>query len=73
VYIGRDRRQGQRRDPQSFVHRELRGQAERRVGADRRQEALAGVIVGMSAEDMALLADFWRSIEEKRDEIRGRA
>lgn len=57
AYIGPERRQGERRDPDS---RNFGSHG--RTLPDRRQEALAGVIVGLNADEMRLLASAWESL-----------
>lgn len=64
VYIGPERRKGQR----ATRNRDLGGRLggpERRTGIDRRQEALAGVIVGLTAEEMLRLAEIWRALDDR--------
>lgn len=63
AYIGPERRKGQRRDPKRQHVRISNDERRGRLGEDRRQEALAGVIVGLTAEDMLKLADLWKLYE----------
>lgn len=59
AYIGPERRKGQRRGSGLVTNFGETHDIERRT-TERRQEALAGVIAGLTAEDMLKLADLWK-------------
>lgn len=66
-YIGEERRRGGNLDRRYYDNGQgPRGTGNRRTG-ERRQEALAGVIMGLTANDMAILRNFWIRYESTRD------
>lgn len=73
AYIGPERRKGEDRRTSTYDHSLFfmgaKGiEKDRRPvpEIERRQEGLAGVIAGFSAEDMLLLAGLWKASEEGR-------
>ena len=74
TYIGPERRKGERRHWDGGLRPSETDQTaqEQRSGVERRQEALTGVIAGLSAEDMQRLAKVWGDIEAEREHMRTR-
>lgn len=68
VYLGPERRKGGERrfGPPRYDPPERA--IERRLSPDRRQEDLAGVLVGFTATDMLVLRDLWRAHEQRQRE-----
>lgn len=63
AYIGPERRQQDRRLPARQHMSAYAVEIERRSSKNRRQQALSGVIAGLTAEEMEQLAVAWRAIE----------
>jgi hypothetical protein len=63
VYIGPERRSADRRTGTHWPYGQATDLPERRSGEDRRQDALAGIIAGLGAEDMLALRELWELAE----------
>lgn len=68
-YIGPERRWHieDRRSPPRYHRDDYKGEERRTTADDRRQEGLSGVIMGLTANDMSILRNFWERYERTRD------